>query len=94
MDKRIVHLCVWTKFELPIDKHTKRLKPEVKQLIVDFFEKTFLKTILADHARWFMNWPDLKSIHGLEHFQVMLFDPNMDLVKEITRDDTPRCLII
>ena len=48
----------------------------------------------ADNARWFMNWPDLKSIHELEHFQVMLFDPDMEFVKEVTKNDIPRCLII
>lgn len=38
---------------------------------------------------WFKNWRSLKSIHAVEHFHVMLFDPGMEFVKEITNNDAP-----
>ena len=38
---------------------------------------------------WFKNWRSLKSIHAVEHFHVMLYDPPREFVKEITHDDVP-----
>jgi len=36
---------------------------------------------------WFKNWSSLKSIHSIEHFHVMLHDPDSDSVREITNGD-------
>lgn len=36
-----------------------------------------------------MNWKSLKSIHAVEHFHVMLYDPDMDFIEEITDGDIP-----
>ena len=38
---------------------------------------------------WFKNWSSLKSIHSIEHFHVMMNDPDMDFVREITKGDVP-----
>lgn len=38
---------------------------------------------------WFKNWRSLKSIHAVEHFHVMLYDPDADFVREITDGDVP-----
>jgi hypothetical protein len=38
---------------------------------------------------WFKNWRSLKSVHAVEHFHVMLFDPDPGFVKEITNGDVP-----
>lgn len=38
---------------------------------------------------WFRNPPALKSVLGLEHFHVMLYQPDMEFVREITRGDVP-----
>ena len=38
---------------------------------------------------WFKNWAKLKSIHSMEHFHVMMKDPDMDFIKEITKGDQP-----
>lgn len=38
---------------------------------------------------WFKNWAKLKSIHSMEHFHVMMKDPDMDFIKEITNGDEP-----
>lgn len=40
---------------------------------------------------WFKNWKSLKSVHAVEHFHVMLFDPDPEFVKEITNGDVPVC---
>ena len=43
---------------------------------------------------WFKNWAKLKSIRGLEHFHVMLFDPDMGFVDRITGGDQPLSRVI
>ena len=89
IDPRIVHLCVWTKFELIDDQGTERLTPQARLEIDDYVGKTFRSRVPADQVRWFKNWANLKSIHSMEHFHVLLFNPDMDFIKEITNDDVP-----
>lgn len=93
IDSRIVHLCIWTKFVLKDDVNTKRLTPEARQEIDDHVEKVFRSRISADRVRWFKNWDTLKSIHGMEHFHVLLFDPDMEFINEITNNDAPLSLV-
>lgn len=38
---------------------------------------------------WFKNWKSLKSVHAVEHFHVMLNQPDPEFVKEITGGDVP-----
>jgi hypothetical protein len=38
---------------------------------------------------WFKNWRSLKSVQAVEHFHVMLFDPDPAFVAEITNGDVP-----
>jgi hypothetical protein len=38
---------------------------------------------------WFKNWASLKSIHAVEHFHVMLFDPDMEFIRQVTGGDVP-----
>lgn len=38
---------------------------------------------------WFKNWKSLKSVHAVEHFHVMLKDPDMGFVEVITQGDVP-----
>lgn len=40
---------------------------------------------------WFRNWRSLKSVRAVEHFHVMLYDPDPAFVKEITKGDVPLC---
>jgi len=42
---------------------------------------------------WFKNWRTLKSIQALEHFHVMLFDPDPDLVHSITNGDVAQGVV-
>lgn len=96
VDSRIVHLCVWTKFPLPDDPETefKSVMPEYRKLIEKYIEQTFHQKIPAEHVIWFKNWGSLKSIHSMEHFHVLLFDPDSDFIKEITNGDVPRSKMV
>lgn len=107
IDERIVHLVVWTKFDLPDDPDTKELTTAMRQDIDAYVDRTFRQAVpeenvsqiaIADSHElpltkvkviWFKNWKALKSIHSVEHFHVMLFDPDPAFVKEVTHGDVP-----
>ena len=38
---------------------------------------------------WFKNWRSLKSVNAVEHFHVLLYQPDMEFVREITNGDVP-----
>jgi hypothetical protein len=90
VDPRIVHLVVWTKFDLEDDPETDDLTPAARQSIDDYVYRTF-KTQMKDpsHVVWFKNWKSLKSVHAVEHFHVMLFEPDPEFVEDITGGDEP-----
>lgn len=48
-------------------------------------------TPMIQQVIWFKNWASLKSVKSVEHFHVMLFDPDMEFVNEITNGDIPSC---
>ena len=102
IDSKIVHLVVWTKFELEDDLATGFLTPESTRHIDGFVESTFRSKMAPDHVGlflsessfeavltswqviWFKNWKSLKSVHAVEHFHVMLYDPEEPFVREVT----------
>ncbi|KAL1842276.1 hypothetical protein VTJ49DRAFT_5661 [Mycothermus thermophilus] len=90
IDKRIVHLVVWTKFALEEDPATGDLTDETRAAIDAYVQKTFAK-IPPDNVIWFRNWASLKSVMSVEHFHVMLFDPDPEVIKEVTNGDVPMC---
>ncbi|KAH6634431.1 hypothetical protein B0J18DRAFT_19568 [Chaetomium sp. MPI-SDFR-AT-0129] len=90
IDKRIVHLVVWTKFALEEDPETGDLTDGARAEVDAYVRKAFAK-LNPDHVIWFKNWAALKSVKSVEHFHVMLFDPDMDAVNEITHGDVPMC---
>ncbi|KAG9199112.1 hypothetical protein G6514_009030 [Epicoccum nigrum] len=87
IDPDIVHLVVWTKFELPDDEETGRCTAESRQEIDDYVQKTFAPKV--KELVWFKNWKSLKSVHAVEHFHVMLYKPDRDFLKQITNGDVP-----
>ncbi|KAI0022570.1 hypothetical protein F4780DRAFT_777632 [Xylariomycetidae sp. FL0641] len=91
IDKRIVHLVVWTKFDLEEDPVTDDLTDHARAEIDDYVRTTFGSRMPRDHFIWFKNWRSLKSIQAVEHFHVMLFDPDPAFVDEITHGDVPLC---
>ncbi|KAG0650700.1 N-acetylglucosamine-induced 1 [Hyphodiscus hymeniophilus] len=89
IDERIVHLVVWTKFELEDDPKTDDLTEEARAKINEYVDEVFGKRAGKENVIWFKNWKSLKSVHAVEHFHVMLFDPDPDFVREITNGDVP-----
>lgn len=65
------------------------LTPETRKMINDFVDEVFVKVCKEDTVIWFKNWAALKTVHAIEHFHVMLFDPDMEFVKKITGGDRP-----
>jgi hypothetical protein len=89
IDDKIVHLVIWTKFELDEDEATGLSTPESLEQINAFVQKTFGTKLQPDKYAWFKNWKSLKSVHAVEHFHVMLYDPDLEFIKEITNGDVP-----
>ncbi|KAL2180393.1 uncharacterized protein P884DRAFT_255508 [Thermothelomyces heterothallicus CBS 202.75] len=90
IDERIVHLVVWTKFALEEDPETGDLTDAARAEIDAYVRKKFSR-MRPDHVIWFKNWASLKSVKSVEHFHVMLFDPDMEFVNEITNGNVPLC---
>ena len=107
VDEKIVHLVVWTKFDLEDDPATDDLTPKARKEIDDFVDRTFCSRVSRENVGdmslftsdvqlpyslqviWFKNWRSLKSVHAVEHFHVMLYDPDMTFIKQITHGDIP-----
>ncbi|KAF2186769.1 hypothetical protein K469DRAFT_706758 [Zopfia rhizophila CBS 207.26] len=89
IDEKIVHLVVWTKFDLEEDQTTDDLTPEAHKAMEEYVTRTFCSRVKAEHVVWFKNWRHLKSVHAVEHFHVMLYDPDPEFMKEITKGDIP-----
>ncbi|KAI0176770.1 hypothetical protein BJ166DRAFT_7278 [Pestalotiopsis sp. NC0098] len=91
LDPRIVHLVVWTKFELEDDPATDDLTDEARAKIDEYVKQKFGSQLPEDSYVWFKNWRSLKSVLAVEHFHVMLFDPDPAFIDEITNGDVPLC---
>ncbi|KAJ9142184.1 N-acetylglucosamine-induced protein 1 [Pleurostoma richardsiae] len=89
IDERIVHLVVWTKFELAEDPATGDITEETRAQIQAYVDRVFGARMPKENYVWFKNWQSLKSIKSVEHFHVMLFDPDPAFVDEITHGDVP-----
>ncbi|KAI9753419.1 MAG: hypothetical protein M1815_006212 [Lichina confinis] len=90
VDDKIVHLLVWTKFELEEDAATGDLTLQTRTLIDDYVRRTFNDTHLRpEQVVWFRNWTSIKSVTAVEHFHVMLHDPDPAFIHQITNDDVP-----
>ncbi|KAK3940087.1 hypothetical protein QBC46DRAFT_459253 [Diplogelasinospora grovesii] len=89
IDERIVHLVVWTKFELADDPATGDLTDQARAEIDAYVQRKFAHKMDKDHVIWFKNWQSIKSVKAVEHFHVMLFDPDPKFVEEITNGDVP-----
>ncbi len=89
IDLDIVHLVVWTKFELEDDDTTGDLTEKSRATIETFVQTTFCGTdgVPRDSLVWFKNWKSIKSVHALEHFHVMLSKPHLEFVRRITKGD-------
>lgn len=65
VDERIVHLVVWTKFELEDDPATDDLTPEARQMIDDFVKKTFCTRVNAEQVGdWYLSGGYADAVQG------------------------------
>lgn len=81
----IVHVVVWTRTKIPLQE-SGDITPYARTLIERYVNETFVENPRLDIDResviWFKNWAALQSIPALEHFHVLLRNPN---VKELER---------
>ncbi|KAJ5574264.1 uncharacterized protein N7459_008691 [Penicillium hispanicum] len=89
IDTDIIHLVVWTKFELADDPATGELTADAREAIEQYVQQTFCSRVASEQVVWFKNWKSLKSVHAVEHFHVMLHQPDLAFVREITHGDVP-----
>ena len=91
---------IWTKFPLQDSSsdpatsaadNDDSLTPHLRSLIEDYVNKKFKQRTPAaeENVVWFKNFARLKSIHALEHFHVMLYDPDPGFMREVTGGDVP-----
>lgn len=87
LDKRITHLCVWTKFELKEKEGSDELDPDMKKKIEDYVDKTFIQKLGKDNVAWWKNPKKLKTVQAVEHFHVLLFQADEEFLAEVTGGD-------
>jgi hypothetical protein len=85
VDIDITHLVVWTKFRM--DSTTDDTSSPHRAAIENFVCKTFCDVDCGGLTRcsvtWFKNWASLRSIDGIEHFHVMLYQASEDFIDRI-----------
>ncbi|PSK60291.1 N-acetylglucosamine-induced protein 1 [Elsinoe australis] len=87
VDPSIIHLVVWTKFELDEDPVTGDLSDTGRAQIDHYVETIFRSRVSRDHVVWFKNWRGLQSVAAVVHFHVMLYRPDLAFVAELTGND-------
>lgn len=70
----IQHVCVWLKDRLPVDIIDGDLTAGGREMVQQFVNERFAKTIGAERVLWFKNWAKLQSVRGVEHFHLLLKD--------------------
>ncbi|KAF4594694.1 N-acetylglucosamine-induced protein 1 [Ophiocordyceps camponoti-floridani] len=90
IDPRIVHLVVWTKFQLDEDPTSGQLTDSARAGIDAFVTDTFCSRLPPDRIAWFKNWSALRSVDQIQHFHVMMFDPDPEFIRHITNGDVPQ----
>jgi len=88
----VIHLVCWSKTPVAVKPETGEVTPESRELLESFVQKKFVKP-MADRGKgddsvlWFKNWTKLQSLRAVEHFHVLLRNPDDDLLKEWTNGD-------
>lgn len=91
IDKRIVHIVVWTKTAFEEDPATGDLSRGGWKQIDDFVRERFTKKMPSEEqVTWFKNPMVLRSVKAIDHFHVMLFDPAEKTVEDVTSGDVVR----
>jgi hypothetical protein len=89
IQRNIVHLIVWMKFEIEDDPTTTELPVATREQIQDYVKRVFCVHLEPENVLWFRNSNSLKSVHALEHIHVLLNNPDPKFVRDITDNDIP-----
>lgn len=95
----IYHLCVWTKFRIPVDPLSPvgDISKETRDIIEKYLYKTFCEKygVKWEDLLWFKNWESLQSVKALSHVHVIIRGVSQETVnlmlytsgEVLTRDD-------
>ncbi|EGV63954.1 hypothetical protein PSN45_003969 [Yamadazyma tenuis] len=72
----IHHLCVWTKFKIPVDPLSPigDISADTRTVIERYLKKTFCEKygIKWENLLWFKNWESLQSVKAMSHIHVII----------------------
>lgn len=92
LENGIVHLVVWTRTPLCVDKIKGDLLPESRVAVNEFVRKFFVER-LGDNGEnkvlWFKNWASLQSVRAVDHVHILVRDVHPFIIDEWTR--APEC---
>lgn len=87
----ISHIVLWTKFLIKEDPATGDFTGKSRGMLEDFMKRSFCDdaagAVLRERVVWLKNWASLKSVHVLEHFDVMLFQAPEQFLAKVTGGD-------
>ncbi|KAK0387641.1 hypothetical protein NLU13_3886 [Sarocladium strictum] len=86
VEKGIEHVVVWTKFSLGGEEEG---EDSGRDAIEEFMEQVFYSHLPRENVVWFRNWGALKSVHAVEHFHIMLLNPDSSFLNSIVETPTP-----
>ncbi|KAG5363727.1 N-acetylglucosamine-induced protein 1 [Yarrowia sp. B02] len=87
MEPGLVHVVVWSRAKIPKENKDGDITPESRDKLARFVKETFVEGLdmPEENVLWFKNWAALQSIPLVEHFHVLLKDPDMGKLKELTK---------
>lgn len=85
MEKGLVHVVVWSRAAIPKEGENGDITAESRDKLAGFVKETFIDGLgmEEDSVLWFKNWAALQSIPLVEHFHVLLRDPDMEKLKKL-----------
>lgn len=86
MEKGLVHVVVWSRAKIPKMNQDGDITEEAREKLGAFVHEKFVRGLgmAEDDVLWFKNWAALQSIPLVEHFHVLLKEPDMERLKELT----------
>ncbi|RDW27294.1 hypothetical protein B0I72DRAFT_36483 [Yarrowia lipolytica] len=87
MEKGLVHVVVWSRAKIPKEGDNGDITTESRDKLERFVHDTFVRGLgmTGDSVLWFKNWAALQSIPLVEHFHVLLRNPDMDKLSKLTQ---------
>lgn len=87
MEKGLVHVVVWSRAAIPKEGQNGDITAESREKLAAFVKETFVEGLGMDEESvlWFKNWAALQSIPLVEHFHVLLRDPDVERLKKLVQ---------